>query len=191
MIINNIIILYVIILARRGNEMKMDTSSIEDLYIASISKKETYSSDEKEFILERLNKERLRQQKSYEKSSKSSKEYSKKDKSDILNQLNEERLRIQKREEMGRKRVENKEIYKFGKKEYYKFINMEREYYLEKESCGKFSSHPSIVTLYYKVFGEMKRKDVLLKVETHTDKIFISYDAIRVYFKPYAFEEKH
>ncbi len=169
----------------------MDTNSIEDLYIASISKKETYSPDEKKFILERLNNERLREQKSKGESSKATEQYSEQDKCDILIHLNAERLRTQKCEEMQKKRLHNKEIYKFGHKEYYKFVNMEREYYLEKESCGKFSSHPSIVTLYYKVFGEMKRKDVLLKVETHTDKIFISYDAIRVYFKPYAFEEKH
>ena len=168
----------------------MDTSSIEDLYIASISKKETYSSDEKKFILERLNSERLRQQKPHEKSSKPSKQYSKEDKNNILNELNEERVRVQKREEMKAKRIENKEIYKFGKKEYYKLVNMEREYYLEKESCGTFSSRPSIVTLNYRTFGEMQRKDVLLKIESFSEKIFISYDAIRVYFKTYSFEEK-
>ncbi len=169
----------------------MNTDLTEDLYIANISKHETYNDEEKKFILKKLNDERLRQQKLNEASSNVTKQYSQEDKNDILNKLNDERLRAQKNEDMKKKRVENKEIYKFGKKEYYKFVNMEREYYLEKESCGKFSSHPSIVTLYYKVFGEMKRKDVLLKVETHTDKIFISYDAIRVYFKPYAFEEKH
>ena len=168
----------------------MDSNSIEDLYIASIANKKTYSSDEKEFILERLNNERLRQQKAHEKSSKSSKQHSSKDKSEILNELNEERLRTQKCEEMKKKRLQNKEIYKFANKEYYKFVNMEREYYLEKESCGKFSSQPSIVTLYYRTFGEMQKKDVLLKIEAHTEKIFISYDAIRVYFKAYSFEEK-
>ena len=168
----------------------MDTKLIEDLYIATISKKETYTPDEKKFILERLNNERVRQQKPHEKSLKPSKQYSKKDKSDILNELNEERRRVQKREEMLRKRIENKEIYKFGNKEFYKLINMEREYYLEKESCGKFSGRPSIVTIYYRTFSEMKRKDVLLKVEIHTERIFISHDVIRVYFKPYSFEEK-
>ncbi len=168
----------------------MDTKLIEDLYIAGIAGKETYSADEKEFILERLNSERLQNQKAHEKSSKSTKEYSEKDKNDILDEINEERLRVQKREEMKKKRLHNKRIYKFGNKEYYKFINMEREYYLEKEHCGKFSSRPSIVTLYYRTFGEMKRRDVLLKIETHTSKIFISYNAIRVYFKEYTFEEK-
>ncbi len=169
----------------------MNTDLTEDLYIANISKHETYNDEEKKFILKKLNDERLRQQKLNEASSNVTKQYSQEDKNDILNKLNDERLRAQKNEDMKKKRVENKEIYKFGKKEYYKFVNMEREYYLEKKSCGNFSSRPSIVTLYYRTFGEMNRKDVLLKIESYSEKIFISYDAIRVYFKPYSFEEKH
>jgi hypothetical protein len=143
--------LYVIILAIR-RKYNMNTELSEDIYIANISKKETYTPEEKKFILDRLNNERLLKQKS-----------------------KEESLKV---------------TYKFANKEYYKFVNMEREYYLAKESCGKFSSRPSIVSLYYRTFGEMKRKDVLLKIEAHTEKIFISYDAIRVYFKPYSFEVK-
>ncbi len=168
----------------------MNTDSTEDLYIANITKNETYSDEEKKFILKRLNDIRLQQQKSEATSFNGTKQYSLEEKNDILNKLNDERLRFQKREEMRLKRIENKEIYRFGKKEYYKFVNMEREYYLEKENCGKFSSQPSIVSLYYRVFGEMKRKDVLLKIEGYSEKIFISYDAIRVYFKPYSFEKK-
>ncbi len=168
----------------------MYEDSSEDLYIANISQKETYSDEEKEFILKRLNDERLQQQKPKDVSLTVTKLYSKEDKDDILKKLNEERLRIQKREEMKRKRIENKEIYKFGQKEYYKFVNMEREYYLEKESFKNFSSRPSIVTLYYRTFGEMKRKDVLLKIESYSEKIFISYNAIRVYFKSYSLEDK-
>jgi hypothetical protein len=181
--------LYVIILAIR-RKYNMNTELSEDIYIANISKKETYTPEEKKFILDRLNNERLLKQRSKEESLKVTKEFSQEEKNDILKELNNERLRVQKREEMRKKRVDNKEIYKFANKEYYKFVNMEREYYLAKESCGKFSSRPSIVSLYYRTFGEMKRKDVLLKIEAHTEKIFISYDAIRVYFKPYSFEVK-
>jgi len=182
----------------------MNTESTEDLYIANITKHETYSNEEKKFILKKLNDERLQQQKAKEASlnltkqystedkgasSTSTKQYSQKYKDDVLNHLNKERLWLQKREEMQKKRLANKKIYTFGEKEYYKFVNMEREYYLEKESCGKFYSRPSIVTLYYRTFGEMKKKDVLLKIVSYSEKIFISYDAIRVYFKPYSFEE--
>ncbi len=168
----------------------MNTDSTEELYIANIDKHEIYSDEEKTFILQRLNNERLEQQKLKETSSNVTKEYSEEDKEDILNKLNDERRRVQKREEMKKKRIENKEIYKFGQKEYYKLVNMDREYYLNKENCGKFSSSPSIVTLYYRTFGEMQKKDVLLKIESYSDKIFISHDAIRVYFKAYSFEEK-
>ena len=169
----------------------MNTGLNEDLYSASISKKETYSSEEKKFILERLNNERLLKQKSKEESSKTTKQYTKKEKNDILEELNEERQRVQKREEMKRKRLDNKEKYKFGNKEYYKFIQMKREYFVEVECCEKFSGRPSFVTLYYMTFNELKKKDVLIKIQTHSEKFFISYDAIRVYFKPYSLENKH
>lgn len=162
----------------------------EDSYIKNIDKNETYSSEEKNFILERLNNERLLEQKAKEASSEPRKKYDKEDKDDILSKLNDERLRTQKREEMRRKRVENKQLYKFGQKEYYKFVNMERQYYMKKECIEKIGSRPSIVSLYYRTFGEMKKKDVLLKVESYSEKIYISYDAIRVYFKAYSFEDK-
>ncbi len=167
----------------------MDESSIEDLFISNIAEKETYTSDEKKFILERLNNERLRKQEADDKSSNRIKGYSEQDKCDILNRLNEERLRTQKFNEMEKKRLYNKKIYKFGQKKYYKLVDMEREYYLDLESYQTFSSRPSIITLYYRTFGEMKEKDVLLKIEMYTEKIFISYDAIRVYFKGYSFED--
>ena len=169
----------------------MNINSNEDLYIANISKKETYSAEEKNFILDRLNNERLQQQKADDESSNKTKQYTKKEKNDILEELNEERLRVQKRKEMKRKRLDNKEKYKFANKEYYKLKEMKREYYIEAESCEHFSGMPSIVTLYYLTFNELKKKDVLIKVQTHSEKFFISYDAIRVYFKPYALQNKH
>lgn len=163
----------------------MSTDPREDLFIASIPEKETYSDEEKKFILKKLNDKRVRRQRSEEASSNVTKEYSQAE----LDHLNRERQWLQKREEMQKKRLYNKKIYNFGNKEYYKFVNMEREYYIAKEKCGKFYARPSIVTLYYRVFSEMKKKDVLLKIEPHSEKIFISYNVIRVYFKPYTFEE--
>jgi hypothetical protein len=35
----------------------------------------------------------------------------------------------------------------------------------------------------------MKQKEVLLKIEPHSDKIFISKDAVRVYFKAFSLQE--
>jgi hypothetical protein len=68
---------------------------------------------------------------------------------------------------------------------------MEREYYIEIDACKKLSSRPTILPLYYRTFDELKKKDVLVKTEVYSDKIFISYNAIRVYFKAYTLEEKH
>jgi len=153
--------------------------------IGNTSKKETYSTEEKQFIMDRLNKERLQNQEQEAKAN----EYSKDDKSKILTHLNEKRLSVQKREEIKKKRTDKKKVYKFGSKEYYKFMHMEREYYIEIEDCDKISSRPSIITLYYRTFYELQRKDVLLKTEIYSDKFFISYNAIRVYFKSYSLED--
>lgn len=116
--------------------------------------------------MDRLNKERLENQDIEAKAN----EYSKDDKSKILTHLNERRLSVQKREEIKKKRTDKKKIYKFGSKEYYKFMHMEREYYIEIEDCDNISSRPAIITPYYKTFYELQRKDVLLKTEIYSDK---------------------
>ena len=118
-----------------------------------------------------------------------SNEYSKEYKTKILSNLNEKRLSVQKREEIKKKRTDKKKIYKFASKEYYKFMHMEREYYIEIKDCEKVSSRPAIITLYYRTFHELQKKDVLLKTEIYSDKFFISSDAIRVYFKSYTLED--
>jgi len=38
---------------------------------------------------------------------------------------------------------------------------------------------------------DKSRRDVLLKIELHSEKIFISKDPIRVYFKPFSLEDIH
>ncbi len=153
--------------------------------IGNTSNKETYSDEEKKLIMDRLNKERVESQEREAESN----EYSKDDKTKILNNLNEKRLSVQKREEIKKKRTDKKKIYKFGPKEYYKFMHMEREYYIEIEDCNKITSRPAIITLYYRTFYELQKKDVLLKTEIYSDRFFISYDAIRVYFKSYSLED--
>ncbi len=154
----------------------------------SYSRKETYSAEEKQIILDRLNTERRINQKIAVDLANSSKHYNQSDKNKILNKLNEQRLSKQKREEIKQKRTDNKEVYKFGSKTFYKFKNMEHEYYIQIEDCDKLSSSPSIISLYYWTFDKLNKKDVLMKVEAYSDKFFISYDAIRVYFKSYALE---
>ncbi|WP_373032609.1 hypothetical protein [Sulfurovum sp.] len=169
----------------------MDKDPNEILDLESFSKKETYSTEDKQLIMDRLNEERLAQQSAKEAIESKKGPYTEEEKKKILDKLNEKRLSTQKREEIQKSRTYKKKIYKFGNKEFYKFKNMEREYYIEIEVCNKFSARPVIVTLFYKTVSEyeLKKKDILIKTEIYTDKFLISMDTIRVYFKGYSLED--
>ena len=174
----------------KSKRTDMDNHPTETLDVESISKKETYSTEEKKLIMDRLNEERLVQQKAEEALEGKKGPYTEEEKTKILNKLNEKRLSRQKREEIQKKRTHKKKIYKFGNKEFYKLMNMEREYYIEIEDCNKLLTRAIIVTLYYKTVSEyeLKKKDVLIKTEIYSEKFFISMNPIRVYFKEYSLE---
>jgi len=167
----------------------MNTDKNNFIDVDDYANKETYSDDEKQIIMDRLNEERLVNQQAAKGLDGKKAIYSQNEKNKILDKLNEQRLSIQKREEIKNNRISNKEIYKFGNKTFYKFLQMEREYYIEISDCEKFATRPVIISLYYRTFEELKKKDVLIKTEVYSEKIFISYDAIRVYFKGYSLEE--
>ena len=152
--------------------------------------KETYTADEKKMIMDRLDKERRIHNQAVKGLDGKKGVYDDCEKSKILDQLNEARLSQQKRVEIEKKRTDYKKVYKFGSQEYYKFKNMEREYYIKIEDCHKVYCRPNIITLYYRTFDEFQKKDVLLKTEVYSDKFFISYNAIRVYFKSYSLEDE-
>ena len=152
-------------------------------------KKQTYSDAEKQIIMDRLNEERLIDQQASKGLDGKKAVYDQSEKNKILDKLNEQRLSKQKRQEIQDKRTCNKEVYKFGGKKLYKFLQMEREYFIEISDIAKITSRASILTLYYRTFEELKKKDVLIKTEVYSDKFFISYDAIRVYFKGYSLED--
>jgi predicted Fe-S protein YdhL (DUF1289 family) len=152
-------------------------------------KKETYTAEEKKMIMDRLDAERRAHDQAMKGLGNHKTVYTQNEKNKILDKLNEQRLSRQKREEIEKRRVENKEVYKLGSKYYYKFIKMEREYYIELEDIKKVSTRPTLITLTYKTFDELKKKDVLMKTEVYSDKFFISKDAIRVYYKTYALED--
>jgi hypothetical protein len=167
--------------------MQIDLNDYID--IDNIEHKDEYSNDEKKYILDTLeNEELLHSQEKYR--VKTYKKYSKEDKKKILEELNEKRLDDQRYEDIKRRRTTKKQIYKFGIKEFYKFENMSREYYIDIEDIQKISSRPSIVSLYYRVFGELKKKDFLMKIQKYSDKFYISDDILRVYFKTYSLERK-
>lgn len=168
----------------------MDRDDNSDLEIPGLKSKETYSDEEKKLIMDRLNEERLIHQRIQDKLDGKIEAYTEEEKQQILHMLNEQRLSIQKREEIKKKRIEKKEKYTFNNREFYKFTKMEREYYIEVKECEKLTSRPKILTLYYKTFEEFKRKDVLIKTELYSDKFFVSYNPIRVYFKQYSLEDE-
>ncbi|OQX77025.1 MAG: hypothetical protein B6D54_02760 [Epsilonproteobacteria bacterium 4484_65] len=112
------------------------------------------------------------------------------EKKNILNHLNEQRLSRQKNEKIQKERFENKKIYMIQNKQYYKIIDMKRAYYLEVESCKNISYAQSIVLLYTYTFATMTARKGLAKIDKATERILISNDALRVYFKPYALEEE-
>ena len=158
-----------------------------EVFAKRLAQKETYTTEEKKMLMERLDEERRIQQEIDNDIT----HYNEEEKSKILRKLDEERLTKEKHKDIEKRRLENKESYKFGTKNFYKLLMMEREYYIEIDACKKLSSRPTILSLYYRTFDELKKKDVLVKTEVYSDKIFISYNAIRVYFKAYTLEEKH
>ena len=176
----------------QSKRINMDNHSGEITDIKSFSKKETYTAEEKKFIMDRLNEERLIHQRAEEELKGKKRSFTEEEKKKILAKLNEKRLSTQKREEIKKRRLHNKESYKLGNKEFYKFKNMEREYYIEIADCDKITNRPSIVTLYYKSISEyeVKKKDVLIKTEIYSDKFFVSYNLTRVYFKGYSLEDE-
>jgi len=168
----------------------MDRDPKEYLELADLPEKETYTEEEKQIIMVSLNEERLIHQRVKEQMDGKIKGYSEEEKNQILNILNEQRLSKQKREEIKNKRLDKKEKYIFGSKEFYKLTKMEREYYIEVNVCENTSSRPELISLYYRTFEELKKKDVLMKTEVYSEYFFISYNPIRVYFKTYALENE-
>jgi hypothetical protein len=118
------------------------------------------------------------------------KRYSEEEKQDILRELNDKRLEKQLYEEIAKRRVLYKKIYHFDIREFYKFTLMDREYFIETKDVEKLSNRPQILTLYHRTFGEMKKRDFLMKTVVYSDKIFISADMLRVYFKGYTLESE-
>ena len=164
--------------------MENETKNLDLLLTTT---KEIYSLEEKENIMKMLNSNRKIKQKE-EMKSKRYETYNREDKLSILNELNEKRLSEKLHIEIKKRRIYKKKKYNLSGKKFYKFLHMEREYYLDINDYRKISSRPIIMTLYYKVFGELKKKDFLIKIELYSDKIFISNDMLRVYFKGYILE---
>ncbi len=157
--------------------------------IEQFSQKNTYTPEEKKYIMEKLNSERLLEQKKVPEVH-DYKKYTSEDKNNILRKLNDKRLEEQLYKEIEKRRLHNKKKYRFDVREFYKFLHMDREYFIELKDLELLSAKPQILTLYYRTFGEIKKKDFLVKTEVYSDKIFISNDVLRVYFKGYSLEHE-
>ncbi|MEA1954838.1 MAG: hypothetical protein U9O24_10655 [Campylobacterota bacterium] len=159
----------------------------ENLHIDNISKKETFSEEEKKLILERLNNDRLIKQFEDEDAGKT---YTKEEKKDVFERLNKERLRVQKNDEMKKKRLHNKKIYTFANELYYKLEGMSKEYYIKESFLKEYSGKPMITTIYSQTFLELKKRDVLIRTEFDSEGILISLDPIHINFKSYLLEDE-
>lgn len=175
------------ILRLKGSDMA--SSGKDSTNLNYLQKRETFTEDEKKMIMDRLDDERRVTQKAFKGLDGKDAKFNEEEKHNILSKLNEKRLSAQKREEVKKRRLHNKEVYTFNRKNFYKLLGMKREYYVEVSDCDIFSRRPAIITLYYRTFEELKKRDVLIKTEVYSDKIFISYDVIRVYFRGYALED--
>jgi hypothetical protein len=169
----------------------MGTDTNQNVEISNIDKKDIYTTEEKKIIMDRLDEERRIHQKAADDLDTQGKDYDKDEKIAVLEKLNEKRLTSQKRDDIIKARTYNKQTYRFGSKEFYKFKQMEREYYIEITDIKKISSRAVILPLYYRTFEELNKKEVLIKTEIYSEKIFISYNPIRVYFKGYVLENAY
>ena len=151
------------------------------------SSKNTYTQEEKEYIMQRLNAQRLEEQQESNIHSRHS-EYTASDKQNILREINDKRLEKQLYREIEMRRSEKKKVYHFDLREFYKFLHMDREYYIETKEIKTLTRRPQILTLFHRTFGEMKAQDFLIKIEVYSDKIYLSSDMLRVYFKAHSLE---
>lgn len=110
------------------------------------------------------------------------------DKKKIWKQLNEDRRLRQQNKEMEKSRFSNKKIYTIDNKNYYKVIGMTHTYYLQVNSLNYLRASQVVIQLCQYTFNGMKSKRGLLKIDKVTNKIFISEDTVRVYFKSCALE---
>ncbi|MFT7879574.1 MAG: hypothetical protein ABXS91_04185 [Sulfurimonas sp.] len=154
-----------------------------------IKSKDIYTDEEKRTILERLDAERRARQEAEQQEKQENKKLSQSEKEKILERINEERRIAHKYKELQKRRLRNKKVYHLENRVLYKFLGMDRSYYIQVEDCKRLSSRPLILPLFYQGFDGLKQKDVLLRIRDYSDKIFISDDVLRVYYKQYSLED--
>ena len=117
------------------------------------------------------------------------KHYSDEEKRQILAKLNQKRLSVEKREDVIRQVCHNKKIYKIYGRDYYKIADMGSVHYVFIASCTDITSVPSPLSLYTSSFSKMEEKKGLIKIDSVSNRILVSYDTQRISFKLFALEE--
>lgn len=112
---------------------------------------------------------------------------SSKKKREIWDKLNEKRVLFQKKELLETKFLSNKKIYLLFGKEYYKLVGENKHFYIRKEDFNTLLTQ-SIIEIYQYYFSGMRSKKVRIKIDTVSNKIFVSEDILRIYFKVYTIE---
>ena len=76
----------------------------------------------------------------------------------------------------------------YGKK-FYKLLGDNVDFYVLEDALKEIPSTQFKIQLYTYSFAGMKKKDrALIKINQTNNKIFVSEDSLRVYFKPYKIE---
>ncbi len=148
--------------------------------IEFIRPKEIYTTEEKKLILERLNEERLERR--------NAEAVDPKEQMDMAEKLDRERKKYN-REEFQKSRFGDKKVYILENREFYKILGIGREYHIKVEDCKNISpSSPEILTLFHRGFDGLRKLDMLIQFKDYSEKIFISEDVLRVYFKQASLE---
>ena len=118
----------------------------------------------------------------------SKKKYTDEEKRKILLELNNKRLSAEKREEVIRHQCHNKKIYKMYGREYYKIVDMGKVHYVAVGSCLNITCKPSKISFYTSIFSKMEEKKGLIKIDSVSNRILVSYDTQRINFKLFMLE---
>ncbi|MEA3490690.1 MAG: hypothetical protein U9R27_02185 [Campylobacterota bacterium] len=153
--------------------------------IETIKIENDYSPEEKKMILKKLSQERLERQRQKELQTMRGSKYDPEKKQKILEELDAKRRKKQKK----RYKFKNKKIHTLENRDFYKLLGLGRDYYIKVEDCANYSDHAEVLTIYHRGFDGLKKDYVLVEFRSDSDKIFISEDTLRIYFKPVSIED--
>jgi hypothetical protein len=110
------------------------------------------------------------------------------EKKKIWNALNEERVLRQKEKELEKERLHHKKLYAIHGKKYYKLVGDNGDYYVLEDALKNLPSSQFIIQVNRYSFSGMRTSRARIKIDKTSNKIFLSEDTLRVYFKPYEIE---